>query len=179
MPPLVRYQLAVSLDGFIGPEDGSVDWLGPFGAVAEEVMTPFIEAVGGLAMGRVTYETAMRLGGWPFSHLPTAVLSSATEFEGTHRAESPRDAVDWLAPRVGEQDIWLVGGGRTAAAFANAGLLDRIELTTVPVALGSGEALLPGLIGATTFRLESARPGPADTVISVYASIEDGSRPRS
>src|SRR6185436_19275620 len=35
---LVRYQVAISLDGFIAPDDGSADWLNPYGKVAGEVM---------------------------------------------------------------------------------------------------------------------------------------------
>jgi dihydrofolate reductase len=37
----------------------------------------------------------------------------------------------------------VVGGGKLAAQFAAAGLLDEIILSVIPVVLGSGKRLLP------------------------------------
>jgi dihydrofolate reductase len=41
------------------------------------------------------------------------------------------------------KNIWLVGGGELAGAFADAGLLDEIVLGVAPVTLGAGAPLLP------------------------------------
>ncbi len=166
--PLVRYQLAVSLDGFIGPEDGSVDWLGPYDAIGAEVMGPFMEEIGGLVMGRVTYETLIRLGGWPFGDLPTVVLSSSKDLElglGFELCnEGPGAAVAQVTARMKSGDIWLVGGGQTAAAFLEAGLLDRVQLTTLPVVLGSGMRLFAGLAKPATLELQSCTTGTLGTI---------------
>lgn len=51
-----QYYTATSLDGFIATEDDSLDWLFPLGALNETGYPAFIEAVGALAMGSVTYE---------------------------------------------------------------------------------------------------------------------------
>jgi dihydrofolate reductase len=49
---------------------------------------------------------------------------------------------------AGERDLWVVGGGNVASQFADQGLIDQVEITVVPVVLGSGEPLfdrrLPG-----------------------------------
>ena len=45
---LLRYQVAVSLDGFIAPHDGAADWLNPYGKVAGEVMGPWMKQIGGI-----------------------------------------------------------------------------------------------------------------------------------
>ena len=49
---------------------------------------------------------------------------------------------------AGGRNLWVVGGGTVASQFADAGLLDELILTVVPVALGSGKPLferrLPG-----------------------------------
>jgi dihydrofolate reductase len=51
---------------------------------------------------------------------------------------------------AGSRNIWIVGGGELAGAFADAGLLDEIILGVAPVTLGAGAPLLPR-------RLTSAR----------------------
>lgn len=98
--PLVRFQLAVSLDGLIGPHDGSVDWLSPYEALGDEVMTPFMKEIGGLVMGRLTYEKMLELGDWPFGDMPKVVLSSSTELNCVPGMEvtslGPRAAVESL-----------------------------------------------------------------------------------
>ena len=49
---------------------------------------------------------------------------------------------------AGDRDLWVVGGGNVASQFADAGLLDEVLVTVVPVVLGEGKPLfdrrLPG-----------------------------------
>jgi dihydrofolate reductase len=52
----------------------------------------------------------------------------------------------------GGKNVWVVGGGKVAAQFADAGLLDELLLTIVPIILGSGKQLLP--ISSVTAPLE-------------------------
>lgn len=55
-----QYYTATSLDGFITTEDDSLDWLFPLGDLNETGYLTFIEAVGALTMGSVTYEWILR-----------------------------------------------------------------------------------------------------------------------
>ncbi|MDR0218795.1 MAG: dihydrofolate reductase family protein [Enterobacteriaceae bacterium] len=41
------------------------------------------------------------------------------------------------------KNVWVIGGGETAAFFADAGELQQLFITTVPVFLGSGIRVLP------------------------------------
>ncbi|WP_141651715.1 hypothetical protein [Pseudomonas fluorescens] len=41
------------------------------------------------------------------------------------------------------KDVWLAGGGKTAAYFAEAGELQQLYITTIPVFIGAGVAVLP------------------------------------
>ena len=58
------------------------------------------------------------------------------------------DLIDEMLGAAGDQDLWIVGGGNVASQFADHGLLDRVEVTVVPVVLGEGKPLfdrrLPG-----------------------------------
>ncbi len=42
---------------------------------------------------------------------------------------------------AGDKDLWLVGGGGLAGDMRDAGLLDELQVTIVPVVLGSGKPL--------------------------------------
>jgi dihydrofolate reductase len=117
-------------------------------------------------MGSVTYEWVLEhASGWPYAGKPAWVLSSRDlpKPEGDHdvrvvKAEIP-ELIDEMRDAAGERDLWVVGGGNVASQFADEGQLDRMEVTLVPVILGSGKPLferrLPGgpmqLIEARTF----------------------------
>jgi dihydrofolate reductase len=103
---------------------------------------------------------------WPYAGKPCWVLSSRdlpiAEGEGVdvRVVETP---VEELHPELlaaaGERNLWIIGGGNVASQFADAGLLDEVLVTVVPVVLGTGKPLfdrrLPGgpmqLMGTRTW----------------------------
>jgi dihydrofolate reductase len=165
--PLLRYQVAASLDGFIAPLDGSADWLSGYGAGDYH---RFIATIGGIIMGRRGYETELTMGDWAYDQLPVMVMSRG-EIEklppGVALGRDPAGALAALRARVAGGDIWLYGGGTIAGVFLDAGLIDRVEITTVPVVLGAGRSLFAGASHAHTLILrESGALGSA--VTSIY-----------
>lgn len=171
---LVRYYAAQTLDGYIAGSDDSIDWLtgyeGSFEAADSDAgqagYDDFYRGIGALVMGSATYEWVLaHARGWPYAGKPTLVLSSRQlerpEGEDVEvrivDAQVP-ELVDDLREAAGDRDIWIVGGGPVASQFADHGLLDRVEVTVVPVVLGEGKPLfdrpLGGpmqLLGARTF----------------------------
>jgi dihydrofolate reductase len=170
---LVRYYAAQTLDGYIAESDDDLDWLtkyeGTFeGADSDENMAgydAFYEGIGALVSGSTTYEFVLEHGGWPYAGKPCWVLTSRElpkpDGEGVDvRIVSGQisDLIDEMLDSAGERDLWIVGGGNVASQFAEKGLLDRVEVTVVPVVLGEGKPLfderLPGgpmqLLGART-----------------------------
>src|SRR5690349_7732939 len=115
---LVRYQLAISLDGFIAPKDGSADWLEPYGKAAWNFLGPWMKTIGGIIVGRAMYDQAAGMGGWSWG-LPSLVMTSrplpAKHPKTVEASDDPAKGLARLCERVPEGDIWLFGGGITAS----------------------------------------------------------------
>jgi dihydrofolate reductase len=170
---LVRYYAAQTLDGYIAESDDTLDWLlkyeGHFeGADSHEGQAgydSFYEGIGALVMGSTTYEWVLAHGGeWPYAGRPTWVLSTR-ELERPQGEEVDVRVVDARVPELidemlaaaGDQDLWIVGGGNVASQFADHGLLDRVEVTVVPVVLGEGKPLFDRRLPAGPMQLIDAR----------------------
>lgn len=149
-----RYYTASSADGFIATDDHSLSWLlsrdvdetGPMNHAE------FMARIGALVMGSSTYRwirAQIESDGWPydvpcwvFTHdpdrMPEAPVADIRFVQGE---VAPVHAE--IATAAGGGDIWLVGGGDLAGQFADAGLLDEVNVQYAPVTLGSGAPLLP------------------------------------
>lgn len=170
---LVRYYAAQTLDGYIAEADDSIDWLtsyeGSFeGADSDEGEAgydAFYEGIGALIMGSTTYEWVLAHGrGWPYAGKPAWVLSSRQlerpEAEGADVRivdEEVPNLIGEMRDAAGELDIWVVGGGNVASQFADHDLLDRVEVTLVPVVLGQGKPLFDKRLRGGPMQLIEAR----------------------
>ena len=161
--PLVRYQVAVSIDGFIASEDGSFEWLMDFPPGPS--FPDFLDSIGGLMMGRESFETERRMGPWGHADRAVLVMTNRPVDDlppGVETASGdPAPALERLRTRVARGDIWLYGGGVLAGQMLQAGLIDRVELATVPVAIGRGRAPFAGVAAVQRLRLvETRTEGP-------------------
>lgn len=176
------YYCAASLDGYIAEGDDSLDWLlgyeGSFEAESAEpgpmgdggAYEDFYEEVGALVSGATTYEFILdhldEDGAWPYPGKPYWVLSSrnlpvpsGADVDVRIANAGVADLYGELISAAGERNLWIVGGGNVASQFADAGLLDELVVTVVPVVLGEGKPLfdnrLPGgamqLLGTRAF----------------------------
>ena len=141
--------IATSLDGFIAREDGDIDWLSLVDSPTVDEKDqpdygyyPFLASVDALVMGRNTYEKVLTFGDWPYQK-PVIVLSRgdvAIADEISDRVESsslePQALVQSLAER-GWSHLYI-DGGQTIQRFLNAGLIDEMILSIIPVLIGRG-----------------------------------------
>lgn len=157
-----QYYTATSIDGFIADDKNSLDWLFETAGSREDdsgadPFTAFFAGVGAFAMGSTTYEWVFdheKLGSspqkwaefygdvpsWVFTHRELPAIPGAT----VHFVRGDvRPVHEAMRAAAGDKDIWIVGGGELAGAFADAGLLDEIILGVAPVTLGAGAPLLP------------------------------------
>ena len=62
-----------------------------------------------------------------------------------------------MAAAAGDKNVWIVGGGELAGAFADADLLDELILGVAPVTLGAGVPLLPRRLTSSRLSLADLR----------------------
>ncbi len=148
MRRLVLYT-AVSIDGYIAAEGDNLDWLMAFESTEDvgEVYNKLNDRVDTALMGNSTYRFVVNAGvPDPYPDKETIVFTR-TETEDTDRINYVSDDivtyVEALKVKEGK-DIWLVGGGVINSIFLKADLIDELQLTIVPVTLGSGTRMFQG-----------------------------------
>ncbi|KAJ0161115.1 hypothetical protein CTA2_6758 [Colletotrichum tanaceti] len=148
----LRYNVAVSLDGFIAPLDGTTtDWIahddGGGGGIDLDALDAQFDT---FVMGRKTYERLSNMGELnPLRNRPpeSLVVVSETLKGEQHPGVTvvSRDFVDRIAAlknAEGRRDIWLMGSGRLAGPCLHAGILDSVETAIMPVMLRKGARMV-------------------------------------
>lgn len=177
MKPRVSVFIATSLDGYISRPDGSIDWLDR----ANATMSPgedcgfkaFFASVDVLVLGRNTYEQMLTFPEWFYGDKPVIVLTSRplevparlaglVEVSG----ESPAALVDRLGA-AGVRHLY-VDGGVTIQRFLQAGLVDHLTVTLIPVLLGAGRPLFGPLAGDVLLRHRHVQAYPFGFVQVTY-----------
>ena len=167
-----QYYTATSIDGFIAGPDNSLDWLFEVGGGDDDnPFVSFFADVGAFAMGATTYQWVLEhdalldqplkwadyygdVPAWVFTHrtlpaFPGAKLSFVSGDVRPVHAE--------MIKAANGRNVWIVGGGELAGAFADAGLLDELILGVAPVTLGGGAPLLPRRLTSSRLTLADVR----------------------
>jgi dihydrofolate reductase len=140
--PRIRYQVAMSLDGYISGPNGEADWIimDPeidFGALFAQFDT--------FLMGRRTFELAggggASMGKGTRSFVFSRTLRPEDHPKVTIVKEVSAATVDPIRAQA-VKDIWLFGGATLFRSFLDAGLVDTIEVAVIPVLLGGGIPLV-------------------------------------
>jgi dihydrofolate reductase len=171
--PLVKSDLAISLDGFVAAPNQSLenpigvgggrvhDWMFETPEENAAEMAAIVD-VGAVIMGRNMFgpgrgEWDLSWRGWwgdePPYHAPVFVLShfarDPLELEGgttfTFVTDGIHAAMDQAREAAGEGDISIAGGASTVNQYLAAGLIDELRLHVAPLTLGAGERLFDGV----------------------------------
>ena len=148
--------IAASLDGFIARPDGDIDWLHrPEYETAElkgVTYERFIATVDALVMGRKTLDKVLSFPEWPYEGTQVIVLSRQqlqipAHLEG--KVEVMAGDVTTLLATLAERGMkhLYIDGGQTIQAFLDAGLINELIITRIPVLLGQGIPLF-GQVGS-------------------------------
>ncbi len=164
----VRVYMASSLDGFIAGPDNELGWLerdhsapGDLPADPQALgFAAFMAEVGSMLMGRTTYDTVEGLGQWIYGETPVLVA--------TRRPLQPvASTVQAVAGDIAEliaqakalaagKDVYLDGGALIRQAL-DAGLVDELTISYVPILLGAGIRLFDGLASSSSLQFTSHR----------------------
>ncbi len=164
---LVKFSGAMSLDGYIAGPNGEFDWI---------VNDPEFNFAGMWAqfdtflIGRKTWDTMRQAGNTkPMKGIDYVVFSRTLKPEDCPEAILSRDPIGFVTelrttPGPDEpdkdkpgKDIAVFGGGELFRSLLSAGLVDRVEVSLVPVLLGGGIPLLPAPAPRTKLHLRTQR----------------------
>jgi dihydrofolate reductase len=168
----LRYNVAMSLDGFIADPHGGYDWIIMDDAI--DVAAIFRE-FDGFVMGRKTFEVTAQTGFMQMFGESEVIVFSTTLKEPPARgvkivSDSPADTVRALKSRPGK-DIWLFGGGQLFRTLVDADLVDSVEVAVMPVLLSRGIPILPPGGQMRNLKLEKCETLPKSGIVMLSYSI--------
>ena len=162
----------VSLDGFLARLDDTFDFL-KAGEGVPHGFTEFLNSVDVIVIGRRTFEVVRDLGHFGlYGNKQVVVLSSSPLDLSSIKARveqmsgTPPEIAARLEPR-GFKHAY-VDGGITIQRFLEAGLIDRITVTRVPVLIGQGIPLFGPLPHDIRLRHVATRSYKGGLVQSEY-----------
>ena len=167
--------VGASVDGFIARPNGDLDWL-PADGGEPHGYDEFIASVDAIVIGRKTFETVLTFGAWPYGDKRVVVLSHhPVDLSGVHggiveQMSGPPAAILSKLAAGGARDVY-VDGGLTIQGFLQAGLVDRLVITRVPVLIGEGIPLFGSLPHDVRLRHVATRSYASGLVQSEYEVV--------
>ena len=166
----MRYNVAMSLDGYIADSQERYDWIPNDDAVDFAALFARVDTY---VLGRRTYEAVLANGEPPWKpgtrvYVVSRTLPASTRDGITVVPDDPVELAKSLRHESGDGEIWLFGGGQLFATLLAAGQVDSVELTVVPVLLGSGVPVVTAQPDRAALALESTHVYPSGMVALHY-----------
>lgn len=140
----------MSLDGFLATKDDDLSWLSIVNEEGEDYgYTAFNESVDTYIVGRVTYDTVLKLTGGTF---PPAEKHQCYVITTQHRESKNgvtfyngniETLITQLKRKPGK-NIYCDGGGQIVKLLMQNNLIDEYRISVIPIILGDGKPLFIG-----------------------------------
>lgn len=149
--PRVHVFCGASLDGFIAGPNDELDWLSGGGedapADVPDSFGPFFAGIGAVLMGRRTYDIVAGFDQWFYGETPMLIATSRPLSPTRPSVRAVHGSIEEMVAEAkrtaGERDVY-VDGGRLIRSTLDAGLVDHVTVTVLPIVLGQGIALFAG-----------------------------------
>lgn len=155
---------AISTDDYIADSRGQIDWLNDPSVITEGEdygYGAFYASVDTTLMGNKTYTQVLGFGGeFPYPDKKNYVFTSRVGTPDTLHVKFVSGDISTFCRKLKNEpgsDIWLVGGGKLNTTLLEANLIDRLILTKMPVALGSGIPLFNDQTWKASFKNVSTK----------------------
>lgn len=168
---MVTLYTALSLDGYVAGENDDLAWLDAVakgGKDGDYGYRAFYGTVDQVVMGRGTWKVCRTFEPWPYAGKGCVVLTRQKGLSPVaDETFEPFDPLLWRK-RAARSHVYLCGGGEATRLFLEAGLLDRMELATIPVLLGRGLPLFPAGFPRSQWRLAGCEAHATGVVQSAW-----------
>jgi len=167
----LRYNVAMSLDGYIADAHDAFDWI-----LNDETVdfAGLFARVDTIILGRRSYDVVRAQGTPPWKpgtrvFVVSRTLAPESRDGVTIVSSDPAAVASSLRRESGDGEIWLFGGGHLFAALLADNQVDVVEVTIVPVLLGGGVPMLAHMSGRTPLALTHTHVYPSGMVALYYA----------
>jgi len=156
--------IAQSLDGYIAKPDDGIEWLDGVPELGDGFdfgYEALFSSVDALVFGRRTYNKVDSFADWPYGDKAIIVMSRTgrptppPDRNVSFSQESPRELVERLSA-AGATRLY-VDGGLLIQAFLREGLINDLNISTIPVLLGDGIPLFGHLPAEVWLDLEDSQ----------------------
>jgi len=164
---MITLYTALSLDGHVAGERDDLAWLdaaGKGGRDGDYGYRAFYATVDVTVMGRGTWSVAKGFRPWPYADKPCVVLTRREGLAPVANEVFERFDEGRWRERGRREHVYLCGGGETTRLFLEHGLVDRMELATIPALLGGGKPLFPPGFPGSRWRLRACQSHPTGVV---------------
>lgn len=173
--------IATSLDGFIARTNGDIQWLvniPPPDPNEDYGFQDFFNSIDALVTGRKTYEAVLGFEEWPYigkkvivlshglPHIPEKLVGQVEILSG-----SPKEVLNQLE-KTGTKHLYI-DGGKTIQGFLEAGLIDEMTITIIPILLGEGIPLFGPLSSDILLELQDSQRFSNGFVQNRYKVLRD------
>jgi dihydrofolate reductase len=174
----VRYQVAMSLDGFIAGPNGEVDWIITDPEIDFKEIYSWFDT---MLIGRRTFEVMKGAGGSGSMPGMQVYVCSRTlrqeDYPAVTIVAEPEAVVTESRSKPGK-DVWLFGGGSLFGSLAELRLVDTVEVAVIPVLLGEGVPLLPAPANRVTLKLIRHNLYSKTGIMSLQYEVQYGPGPK-
>lgn len=164
--------IATSVDGFVAGPNDELDWLASVERPGEDYgYKAFIDTVDVLVMGRRSYEVVLGFGEWRYVGTRVIVLSkSLRPSDMKHGAELFAGSISELVAMLDSQNARraYVDGAAVIQSFLEAGLVNDLTISVIPVILGRGIRLFGDALTQRALVLEGSEAFPSGLVQTRY-----------